>query len=116
MEGKAKCQMCGKEFTPRRHNQKYCSAECSTEAGRQRSRENAATHRAVFENVCKYCGIKFTTCNKFRNYCCKEHKSLARKPTLSELMEQAEECAMTFREYVAAIKAGKTFEELRRKK
>lgn len=39
------CLVCGKEFSPTGHNQKYCSPECRGEAIKARRREHYRRHK-----------------------------------------------------------------------
>lgn len=110
------CPICHRDFRPKVHNQKYCGDGCKLEASRVRSRGCPRKHQ-VIEKTCKYCGSKFTTCSEEREYCCKEHKIAAwreprERPRFGELMKQADECGLSYGKYVAAIRAGKTYEEL----
>lgn len=40
-----KCKLCGKEFEPNKHQQKYCSSECSEEAIRKQRQQYYLEHK-----------------------------------------------------------------------
>lgn len=57
------CKWCGKGFKPKTRRDKYCCVECSKEARKEQSRENAnryyQKHKTISYTTCVICGKKF---------------------------------------------------------
>lgn len=78
-----KCEYCGKNFFPRRSNQKYCSDKCRSKINRERLKNK------VYEYTCPNCGREFSSKMKLKDsFCNKECKSEYKyKERLLELTE-----------------------------
>ena len=72
------------------------------------------------KKVCVGCGKTFTTKFPDKIYCkkfCEEQADKRRKsrhPPFAQLMREAKLCGMNYKRYTAALRAGKTFDDLRR--
>lgn len=54
-----KCRQCGKEFTPNKPTQKFCSQKCCLQNGRDRKKTGEPPPAGeAFVFVCKHCGKK----------------------------------------------------------
>lgn len=60
-----KCEHCGKSFTQKASNQKYCSTRCCEEAWGRTSSNS-------YERKCPSCGKLFTTVRSCQRYCSPE--------------------------------------------
>ena len=72
------CRICGKEFTPFRHNQVCCSKECSAKNFIARTLEERERRvkgvgrfngKGGVEKLCPICGNSFVTADPNRKYC-----------------------------------------------
>lgn len=125
------CKICGKNFEPRRHNQKYCSSVCYGESLVRRQEAK----RQGGGKICEYCGQIFKPRSEKSRFCSFDcaHKSIlkkkaqnrakeraelinakVKKKTFAEWCREADECNMDYGNYRAQIEVfGKTFEELK---
>ena len=55
------CPVCGKIFSPKHLNQKYCLPECAN-----------AKRKTPILKQCAYCGKNFYTTSGYKIYCCTE--------------------------------------------
>ena len=84
---KKNCAECGKNFEAKGHA-KYCSAECSSAAKKNREAELRKKHQIVFKKFCEYCGTEFYTTNSIKRYCsaaCQKAINIKRQTKKSEL-------------------------------
>ena len=61
----ANCIVCGKEYTPKRKDQKWCCEECKKKYRNDKRRKEHP------DKVCKYCGKSFSPKKDTQNFCCK---------------------------------------------
>lgn len=60
------CSVCGKEFIPKRKDQKWCCKECKNEY------RNSKRRKPVLSKECKFCGKTFNTAKESQVFCSKE--------------------------------------------
>ena len=89
-----KCVVCGKEFHAGQPFAKYCSDECRKLARQQ-----------LLESVTK----QTFEVDGFNNFC----KSLPKNPLLDKHIKEADACGLSYGQYKAQLRLGKTFEELK---
>ena len=89
-----KCVVCGKEFRAGQPFAKYCSDECQKLARQQ-----------LLESVTK----QTFEVDGFNNFC----KSLPKNPLLDKHIKEADACGLSYGQYKAQLRLGKTFEELK---
>lgn len=108
------CALCGKEFETQTPNRKYCSPECRQKA-------------QVYYKICPFCDKEFKTRYKHQIYCsaqCHKKKVIAdcsatykkhvsSPSNFDERIKQADACGLSYGNYVAQLRLGKTFEELK---
>lgn len=64
------CAMCGKEYTPTKGNQKYCSLDCKYKAMQERQNGYSKDRWAKLKSVVCSREDCASYCTKFRNNCC----------------------------------------------
>ena len=112
------CIHCGKTFKTNYDKTLYCSGDCRMKAY---SKREAA--RQSYTKVCDICGVQFVTSVKSQTHCkyCIEnmnHKETVHKEKKSHvdtLAREAFECGLSYGYYVAMLKMGQTYEQLKAK-
>lgn len=67
------CPICGKEFTPRRSDQKFCSARCRNVAKSRRYNERHRERlRPPEVKTCPECGKEFVSKSRAHKFCCED--------------------------------------------
>lgn len=83
---------CAKDFTPKTHNQKYCSDECCRIATNRRIMEKYYEKKAIRNGAprnCKKCNVKLSRYNQ-RDICstCEKNLGSANKKALWEIINE----------------------------
>lgn len=89
-----KCKGCRQAFTPRKADQKYCSARCRQKAYRERLRPKAKSNGEPFlyPTICLYCHGTFWAKRERAVYCSTSCRTLSHR-RLKEAMSDALEVA-----------------------
>jgi predicted nucleic acid-binding Zn ribbon protein len=66
------CVVCGRVFSPKANNAKYCSDECRLKARAIREKELRDSSRQVYHRTCPICGKSFVTKVVNKKYCSEE--------------------------------------------
>lgn len=82
---------CAKDFTPKTHNQKYCSDECCKVATNKRIMEKYYEKKAVKNGalrICKKCKSKLSRYNLEGECCiCQKNKYESKQKKLKEIID-----------------------------
>lgn len=76
-----KCKLCGKEFTPKYKQTRYCSDECKAAGHRARNRANYKRyykHKPQEKRTCAVCGAEFTVKREGQVTCSEKCRSRLR--------------------------------------
>lgn len=76
------CEVCGKVFSPKQWNSKYCSPECKQENHNQNYKLQRIN--AVYKITCKTCGKSFKTSHQNKIYCSDECRKRKKKKLVKE--------------------------------
>lgn len=134
LPGTAKCAICGKDFF-KRGPAIYCSEQCRAEGKKTTDMHRHAkeANKPLLTKKCLNCGKTFPTIDPQRKFCTqtcrdiwvaeafgelkkkrrKQVTSAQQQAKLDDLIQQAEQCGLSYGKYMAQIRFfGKTFEEL----
>ena len=129
------CEGCGKEFRQITGNQRYCSIHCRKTANRLKweAERRKSIAEKTFKRVCVYCGKEFETNDSRKIYCSqtcnvqavlegsrardwqKKQATEKRQSQLNQRIREADELGLSYGNYVAKLRMGATFEELKEK-
>ena len=116
-----KCKICDEEFTTTDRRRKYCSEECRKLGNNIQANEYNKKHKPKKKKyICAQCHKPFLAW-RFRKFCSAECQQESQKRpaskyasgTFEENVRRADECGLSYGKYMAALRLGKTFEELK---
>lgn len=110
------CQCCGKEFTRKTGNQRYCSKECQLKVKKEREYALAREERKLLlvPKECPTCGKIFTPKQRNQKYCSHEcmlrmngqwHKFRNKNGNelVTEVTNDADALGLTYGEYMKSL-------------
>ena len=96
------CPVCGKKFETRDSKRVYCSYECGDKAERFRILQSRKRKKNKADNI-----------GKKSESPAQKSKRAQREEKFNRLIDEAEQCGLSYGWYKAQLRLGKTFEELR---
>lgn len=80
------CGFCGKKFTPKIYNQKYCCNDCRVQ--KQIKEYKAVKSSAVYSLHCRVCGKTFQSSNPKTAYCSSECRNNKPKDLMQKKIQR----------------------------